>query len=323
MTNDADEIVHRFVQLFAARDDVYGAWNGRCVRDRLTVEHYIRHLDSLAERDWIGVYPFTPYGVAWGCVDLDGKDFRVQPGSDEWDWHAMLELAFDLQTLLAVKDVHAHIERTRNGYHLWVFPEGQLAPATLMRRTLMAACQAKGYNPKEVNPKQEELPPGAVGNYVRLPYYGALSRARGEQPDRYFITEMGTPMELTHFLETARRTSVVALSSVAKLWTPPVIEHEVDPTVDLDDDELRAVLNVVPMIAFKIWKDGPLPGNDRSNTLARLVHELAKGGIQPTSAFQILRSADRRWGKFAGRADCDEQLMQIVERVYAQHGDVS
>jgi len=30
----------------------------------------------------------------------------------------------------------------------------------------------------------------------------------------------------------------------------------------------------------------------------------------------VIRDADRRWGKFHGRADCDEQIDKMVRRAY-------
>lgn len=109
-------------------------------------------------------------------------------------------------------------------------------------------------------------------------------------------------------------TSPATLREVAKLWTPPTT------SVSLSDhdvpQDVEGVLTTVSGVAFTIWRDGPLEGRDRSNTLAKLAHTLASEGIQPGAAFAVLRDADRRWGKFADRPDCDEQLVKFIEAAY-------
>lgn len=70
-------------------------------------------------------------------------------------------------------------------------------------------------------------------------------------------------------------------------------------------------------LGYTIWKDGPLPGNDRSSTLAHLAHLCAESALTAQQAYAVVASADLRWGKFSGRADAVEQLTAIVERAYA------
>lgn len=310
------KVVNRFIELFRGRGDAYGSWNGRAIREQLTPEHFKRHLTGTTDADWIGVYPHLGGvgKVTWGCIDIDGKDF-------DHDWDRMGDLAHDLATMLAVKDIKAYTERTRNGIHLWVFPETGMAPAADMRRALMAACKAIGYDPKEVNPKQEELAPGKLGNYVRLPYYGAIPRLASSEwdPDRYFYPwETDGPnsvgrYDLGGFLDVAERTSLAALAEVAALWTPPERQTFDGPP----PEDVKAVLTGVGPLSYRIWKEGPLEGRDRSNTLAKLAYRLADDGVAMPAAFSVVKDADRRWGKFFDRPDCDEQIMGIVERAYS------
>lgn len=309
-----DPIVERYVQLFRGRGDAYGTWEGGAVRAPLGTEMFERHLNSKSANNWIGVYPFTPYGVTWGCIDIDGKDFGH-------DWDRMWELAVKLHTMLAVKNVHAHIERTRNGYHLWVFPTAGLVPAATMRRALMAACKAIGYDPKEVNPKQETLGPSQLGNYVRLPYYGALAEPRSFMADRYFLpaySEQGAALDqysLEDFLDTVTRTDTIPLAEVAALWKPPVVVRDNRPPTGDLQKIIRAGIGAT---TYSLWRDGPFEGRDRSSTLVKLAYMLAEHDVPQADAFVVVQDADRRWGKFFDRADCDEQLHGIVDHAYSR-----
>lgn len=314
-----EENVRAYIALFRGRGDVYGNFSSpHAVREPLTPEHFQKHLCSPHSRDWIGVYPHLGnaynQSVTWGCIDIDGKDFRLSDDEDIWNWEHMWRLATGLQAVLAVKDIYAHIERTRNGYHLWVFPERGVAPARAMRRALMAACKAVGYDPKEVNPKSEELAPGKIGNWVRLPYYGALSERDGDQPDRYFLDENQAPISLDEFLyQHVKVTSIDSLEAVATLWTPPQ-----RVTVDgPPPEDLEPVLQTLSGLCYTMWKDGPLEGRDRSNTLAKLAYTLASDEVPAATAFAVVKNADERWGKFADRPDCDEQIMRFIERAYS------
>jgi hypothetical protein len=325
-----DETIDAFMRLFIGRGDVYGAWVGGAVKEPLTRDHYVKHLTT---GPYIGVYCFTPHGVPWGCVDIDGKDFPIHrpcpycasEAEHEcyhnghtygphvvWDWTTMWAIARNLQTVLSVKGIPVHLERTQNGIHCWVWPDEPLVAAATMRRALMAACTAIGYSPKEVNPKQEEAKGRGFGNYVRLPYYGNMNRI-GRQEDRYFVDSSDEPLTLVDFIDSHTRAPKAALESVASLWTPP------QRTTVVDVDAGLNIKNILPMLggkAYRIWEQGPLAGSDRSTTLARLAYTLAEDGITASAAFAVVKSADERWGKFHDRDDCDEQLAKFIERAY-------
>jgi len=292
-----NDVVDRYITLFRGRGDCYGSWSGGCIKEPLTRRQFEQHLTS---GPFIGVYPLVSDRVSWGCIDIDGKDFGH-------NWPEMWTLARNLTTILKVKDVHAHTERTANGYHLWVFPDTPLVPAAHMRRALMAACKAIGYDPKEVNPKQEKAV--GVGNYVRLPYYGAISC--GTPENRYFVDADGLALDLIESLAVLEhgKTSPEALSALAELWQPPQVTRTVNSNNTYADTELLNGLE------FKCWRDGPAEGFDRSGTLVRLARLLLQRGFTPDQVFPFLKSADERWGKFYMRDDCDEQLIAIIERM--------
>jgi hypothetical protein len=299
MTTDT---VDRFVQAFRGRGDAHGSWAGGAVKQPVTRRVFEQHL---TDGPHIGIYPLISTRTSWGCVDIDGKDFNH-------DWDAMWTLADNLRTVLSVKHVYAHQERTANGIHLWVFPDTPLVPAAHMRRALMAACTVIGYNPKEVNPKQED-DRGGLGNYVRLPYYGAL--ANGTPPDRHFVSEDKDAIDLDNALNTVEqnRTSAAALEELSALWAPPAPRTF---TINADTDTDASVfVTLMSGKAYKIWQEGPLPGADRSGTLVRLAAALVASDLPSHVSFQLLKAADQRWGKYHLRADCDEQLARILERV--------
>lgn len=323
----SEDCVAQFHALFRGRNDAYGAWNGMAVRQPLTAEVTERHLTSDNPQDWIGTYPLGHKKCMWGCIDIDGGDFPregvvTRDGYDRkdpafHDWQAMFDLGVLLVDALRVIDVHAYLERTRNGYHVWVFPEDPPIVARIMRRALMAACQVVGYDPKEVNPKQETLEGDKLGNYVRLPYYGALAEDEEGQPDRYFVTLTNQPLNLRQFLTVVERTPVDNLRYAAGLWKPPVVEHVIDTEAGLEAEPLLYLLDG---LAYTIWKDGPLPGKDRSSTLVHLAHLCAERGLTAQQTFTVVRSADQRHGrKFADREDGDERIMELVERTIGAH----
>ena len=340
-----EDLVERFVKVFRGRGDVYGSAKGFCVHEALTGDVYRKHLEAETQKDWIGVYCMINTFTSYGCIDIDGKDFNIgswQPCDncyetdehtchvdgeeygpwfqDEWDWEAMLNLANNLVIVLGVKDIVAHIERTKNGYHVWVFPETPLVPAATMRRALMAACVALNYNPKEVNPKSEGPRPGTkgYGNFVRLPYGSALHNV--EKVERFLVEPGDSPdrmnlEEALYRIENSR-TPTENLEAVAKLWTPPPVPtHEVDYDAGLD---VANVLHLVDGKSYTIWKDGPLPGSDRSSTLVRLTHLLIERGLTATQTYAVVNSADKRWGKYNDQGR-PEELAHIIEGAYLQH----
>lgn len=307
----------RFAQIFRGRTDHYGAWNGGAVEARVTPAHYKSHLES----DPIGIYPHLgAAGCTWGCIDIDGADFPLPDAKEnpdyhrkepQWhDWEAMETLATNLVKALAYKTVKGHIEVTRNGYHVWVFPTANV-PASDMRRALMAACVVCKYDPNEVNPKQEILAEGKIGNYVRIPYpEGATYERVILHPDTM------TPLDLESALDLieAGLTEPAAIAACAALWTPPVRTQLVNNTVLAPG--AVAKLRGLPRT---IWDEGPLPGSDRSSTLAHLAHLCQESGLVMEDAYSVICSADLRWGKFQpeGREDAMEQLTAITERAYA------
>jgi hypothetical protein len=286
------------MKLFRGRGDVYGAWHGESVKKRLLPEMFQTHLCSPDEADWFGVYNVVDTRCSWGCVDIDVDD---RP------------LANNVRTALQVREIPGWVERTTRGFHVWVFPHEALIDASTMRRALTAACRAIGYSPKEVFPKQDKALGGRIGNYVRLPYNGVLSA--GHHVPRAFM-EHGFYEQLA--VMHARRTPTFVLERLAATLPVPS-SQDVHFSVDIETGvEVQDVITEIGGLAYRVWRDGPLDGSDRSNTLAKLAHLLAEGDVPPEVAYTVVASADQRWGKrFLDRGAAGTEIIaKIVRNAY-------
>lgn len=295
------DILDQFIRLFRGRGDCYGSETGGCVRELLTPEVFLGHLTSGPS---IGVYPAVPHGngafCVWGCSDIDVED---------------LGAAKLIKRTLEAAGVHAWIERSRSkGYHVWVFADGVVL-AEDMRRMLLVVHQVADYPAREVNPKQSDVSTSKVGNYVRLPYPHGMT----EDPiRRTMLDDDDQPIPLRTFLQlvSARRTSVDDIKRISAMYVPPKKTHVV---IDLGTTEdLDSALRMASPLARIIWRDGPLPSQDRSKALMRLAYVCASSGISPSMCHVIVVDADKRWGKFHSRGDAGmEQINKIVERAYS------
>lgn len=317
------DTVQKFSSLFQGRTDFLGAEEGGCVRiscyDQLGMEWiYQGHLTG--SRPPIGIYPVTgrhelsvsrptrkQFMVKFGAVDIDFED---------------LTLATNIWKALSALGIDSWVERSRSkGYHVWVFAD-EWVPSVLMRSALQVACEVVRYQPKEIYPKQTELVDGSPGNYIRLPYPGALlvSGAESQARARRVVLEMegasGTPLLLEDFVRRAweNRVGRSVLESAASLAKPPRSRPRL--VRDLTEEDHTPLVPAMGGLSYSIWKDGPLEGSDRSSTLFKLAHSLKKDGFTVDQAFSLVRNADGRWGKFADRADGDQRLWEILERVY-------
>jgi hypothetical protein len=289
-------LLEDFIQLFRGRGDAYGGWEGVCVRRPLTPQVFESHLNG---SELIGVYPLVPFeggwGCVWGCTDIDVDD---------------LDAARNLQMALSMKNIVSWVERTRKGYHVWVFAN-TLVPASTMRRALLSAHQAINYPAKEVNPKQED-PGSGFGNYVRLPYPKGYA---GIPENRYVMDDDDKPLELERFIDLAiiNRNNREELQDIADLFRlPPVQQIRISEV----SHDVKLLLRRASAIPFLMWRDGPLEGSDRSGTLIRMAYRLKEDNFQPDEVFSLVRSADERWGKFYLRPDGDKEIANIVQKVF-------
>lgn len=283
-----------FIDLFSGRQDAHGSWEGGCVKVAVTQSSFMSHLIG---DEGIGIYPVTPDNMTrWGCSDIDVPD---------------LDAVRNLQTALAFKQVRTWVERSRRGYHLWLFAT-EPVPASAMRRCLLAAHQVCDYPAKEVNPKQETVTNG-YGNYVRLPYFGGWDK---QPTERIVLDDDETPLDLGAFVQRAHAERVVPerIHEVATLWKPPVVAPiQMRTGTPMSLGELKYLISPY---TYTILSNGPLEGSDRSSTLVRLASRLRQDGLMPAETLTMLIEADKKWGKYHDREDGITYLEQIVMRVY-------
>jgi len=291
-----------FVTLFRGRGDVKGSWEGGCIREPLTSQDFINHLNVGPH---IGVYPaFNLPGTdqtvcVWGCTDIDYTD---DPS-----------LAVLMRDVLSSVGVPSWVERSRNGFHVWVFAT-ELVPAAAMRRMFLAAHQVADLAPKEVNPKQERLLATQVGNYVRLPYPAYLQRGITE---RYIVDTMGDAVLAEQFVEQAMASRVTPeqIVTLAARYTPPQVTFgaAAAPTGKIKDAAYK-----LPRFAYVVWSEGPQGHRDRSGALQFIAHECAEAGIHPLDAHELIKDADERWGKYSTRGETGlMEIEKILVRAYA------
>lgn len=295
------DTIIRFRQLFRGRGDVWGHDEGRCVKEKLTDEHWQDHLMG---RSGIGIYPAVPVPdgrvlCVWGCTDIDIEDYS----------RARL-----LQSTLEQVGITSFIERSRSkGYHVWLFATRPVS-ATAMRNLQLVAHQVADIPPIEVNPKQTDVTLRKYGNYVRLPYMGGMVDTPSR---RVILDDDGEPMRLEDFIDKAYANQVEPdlIEQVAAMYQPPTTHH-VEWSVTDPSNDLAEGLRAISPLGYVVWRDGPLEGSDRSRTLMKLAHLCRDSGMPPSAAHMVIRDADRRWGKFHDRADGERQMELIIERAY-------
>jgi hypothetical protein len=147
-----------FASLFAGRSDAFGILtDGRpyAVRTTLTLRHYGHHL---AGRLRLGVYPLLSDGTTrLLALDFDG------PTSHDDAWRVYCRAShFKLPFLWEV---------SKSGdVHLWLFFSAPVLSRDI-RRVSRLLLEEAGVR-AEINPKQDQLSNGVLGNYIFLPLAG-------------------------------------------------------------------------------------------------------------------------------------------------------
>ena len=300
MTDELEPTLAQYIALFRGRGDAYGSWDGGCVREPLTDNTFRQHLFG---DTFVGVYPCVYYKgetkCVWGCTDIDYHGEVAGNPDEAWMIHDALQAV----------GVPSWVEKTKRGYHVWVFAT-ELLLAGDMRRMFLAAHQVTGLNPKEVNPKQEKLANGQLGNYVRLPYpdYG--------NGVRYMIDREGNKISLSEFVPEAIATRVTPtkVAEIADYYQPPKVATI---TVGAPSHDMAQSARQLTPLGRAIFRDGPIEGRDRSTTLTHLAHECRKASLNPEDAMSILEDADLRWGKYLIRGEVGRlELEKLLVRAY-------
>lgn len=100
------------------------------------------------------------------------------------------------------------------------------------------------------------------------------------------------------------------------MYVPPRPVQAVSAGV-LDLGDLQPITDKLSGKGWTIYKDGPLPGADRSGTMLRFCAEAREAGLTPDETYTLLVDIDGRWGKhYLDRPRGEEHLHGIVDRVY-------
>lgn len=271
---EEEEEVDVFADLFRGRVDAYGHEEGMCVHEPLTRDVWRSHLYG---RHPIGIYPVLPDNtVWWSCIDID-QDLPLAARD--------------------VADVYAHfgmgswIERSRSkGWHVWIFHDSPIACEIARAAGRAAVMLADLPASTEVNPKQDRLPEGKLGNYVRLPY-AHVDRDNGFHRK---MIEGGEALSLSEFLDLApvTRVSRAGLERLAALGPKPQrkgpgvfattaysIMGQGTPKVGVFNQEVAAVAEGTARV----------PKGQRDLTFFTLANFLHGIGVERVEAERIMR----------------------------------
>lgn len=296
----ADKMLH----LFGGNMAAYGADEGYAVREPVTDRLMLEHLEG---DTGIGIYPMWEqdgeWWVKWGCCDIDTGNWTE---------------AYSLATALRAMGFTPFVERSRSkGWHIWVFSQGPVQ-ASQMRRMLKVAYAAINLPAREANPKAEKLHTGQLGNYVRLPFKGALWEPTERQTmmKNWDINSDGEPMSADfffHWFQNKHRANIADIHSWASRWVEP--QRKTLPSDRMSDEEIQRLFQHMPNDLFQFIADGPARGGDRSEALVALAWKLKRAGFSGKEIYAAVCAADARWGKYHDRPDGEVYLTEIVERV--------
>jgi hypothetical protein len=291
---DNSELTKNFAALFAGRTDAYGSWEGGCIKQPVTQGSFTKHLWG---QEYIGIYPMMDDStVWWGCSDIDVND---------------IDQARNIQLALKLKLIESWVERTVKGFHVWVFARKPVE-ARVMRRALLAAHAAVKVPAKEINPKQEQA--SGYGNYVRLPYPGALFEPCSV---RYMIDSSDRPLSLETFVKEATTYAVTQedLQPLADAYVPKTPAQFTAKGAPIPVDVAKTILHPWTL---KMFLEGPMADTDRSSCLVKLAYRFRSDGIPIELAYGLIRTADMQWGKFYSREDGEMHLAKIIADVYGE-----
>lgn len=242
-TAPTDADLARFALLFAGREDAHAAmWSrdGRVgyapVPSPLTPE---RVADHLAGKATLGVYPIRTDGrTPWLCFDLDlSGDARAEALADRDRAAAVRRRGWQATTTLAEALRHTGLDPLTEfsggkGFHVWVLLDSP-QPAATVRVFARELLEALGEPPPEVTvevfPKQDRVPPGGLGNLVKLPLGRHLGSGRWSTLRRDDGAVEEAPFERLRAL--ARPPLPTTIPSGLTPWpsTPPSAPHAMPP----------------------------------------------------------------------------------------------
>lgn len=302
-----DLLVAKFKALFTGREDAYGLGRGAAVRQRLTVHHYLSHLQG--EDSGIGVYPMMEGNVVrFAAIDLDCPDFDF------------------VRTLQPFIPGQTWIERSRSGNaHLWAFFT-KPCPAWVARGLLRKALEYGGRPNVEVFPKQDRLRDGMLGNYINLPYHGTDRPVYEPYARRHGWDEL--PVET--FVKLALGERIDPDSWERRVLALGVVPPEQRP--ELSEFGERENVHPCAEYIYEGRHERPLqPGHRHDvlfalskqllnwralsqDTARRMVHEVNEAGVEPAPRAEVDRWFDTVLQAQYTSTGCDEPLVREYAR---------
>jgi hypothetical protein len=223
----------RFTLLFSGLRRAYGSYTldgrttakgkrqGKAVTEakQLDDAHYEKHLTTA----WtLGVVPIRDdQTCTFGALDID-----VYQGLDHKAVVARIQ-RLDLP-LVAVRS-------KSGGLHLYAFVS-EPVQAGEVQRVLRTFAVALGFPTCEIFPKQHSLQPDEVGNWINLPYQGALVPG-GYGTERYGYDDSGAPLaELGQWLDYAegKRIGATSFNAIEINEPRPARTRRADPQSKFD-----------------------------------------------------------------------------------------
>lgn len=167
--------------------DINGKHKGRAttIRANLLPDHYARHLRGENSEDALGVVPIQDgNAVDFGAIDLDEylAPQRETETEDEFDQRREeFETQLYVRVNKIIYDNNLPLTPCRSksgGMHIFAFCAKPF-PASMVKKRLEEIAAELGYADSEVFPKQNNISPDGVGNWINLPFFDH------EQTERY------------------------------------------------------------------------------------------------------------------------------------------
>ncbi|MFA5839851.1 MAG: hypothetical protein WC890_04250 [Candidatus Margulisiibacteriota bacterium] len=150
-----------FRKLFRGRNDVYGISKGGCIKQAISDDTILDHIDRGTQH--IGIYPLLQNNSShWMALDFDR--WKYEEVKEAW------------KKLKACK-IAGYIESSKSkGFHIWIFFEQPIQASKsrlVIRRILEQVKNGKSY---ELFPKQDFVLENGYGNYINLPLFAPLAK---------------------------------------------------------------------------------------------------------------------------------------------------
>jgi len=280
----AEDIVTAFASLFRGLPDAWGTITGQCVKEKVTLEHYRRHLYGKVS---LGVYPLRRDGQCrWFAIDDDHDDLH--------------EAIAVIEHLVAIGfNRGVYIERSKSkGYHIFGFISDWTSARDVRRIAQAAICKAGLPATTEVFPKQDSADGVRYGNYLNLPYFGSAN-ADG----RRMILDLKSlrPMTLREWLKVVEPFPVAALPMVLQNFA----KGDAKGKQGITRDEMVGMLRC------------PLKVGERRPTLVRLAGYLRFRGIPEEIAVGLLLP----WAEKCFKEPLPpEELERHIRGIYGRYG---